>query len=131
MAARLTDQQKKRIIADYVELGSYNAVSKVHGVSLNTVKKIVLENEDVAEMCNRKKEQNAADMLAFMESRKHKVQDIIDQLLEAMPEKIKKASLVQLATTYGVLIDKSAMLEGDNKQEESLKVIIDVGNKTE
>ena len=25
MAARLTDKQKKKIIADYVELGSYNA----------------------------------------------------------------------------------------------------------
>mgnify|MGYP006990139230 CR=1 FL=1 len=29
MAARLTDKQKKKIIADYVQLGSYNAVSKI------------------------------------------------------------------------------------------------------
>lgn len=39
MAARLTDKQKKKIIADYVQLGSYNATAKVNGVSLNTVKK--------------------------------------------------------------------------------------------
>ena len=39
MAARLTDKQKKKIIADYVELGSYNAVAKIHGVSRQTVKK--------------------------------------------------------------------------------------------
>lgn len=30
MAARLTDKQKKKIIADYVQLGSYNAVSKIN-----------------------------------------------------------------------------------------------------
>lgn len=28
MAARLTDKQKKKIVADYLELGSYNAVAK-------------------------------------------------------------------------------------------------------
>lgn len=37
MAARLTDKQKK-IVADYLELGSYNAVAKKNNVSNHTVK---------------------------------------------------------------------------------------------
>ena len=69
MAARLTDKQKKKIIADYVQLGSYNATAKVNGVSLNTVKKIVQGNADIAEMCNQKKEQNTADILDYMFAR--------------------------------------------------------------
>lgn len=57
MAARLTDKQKKKIVADYVELGSYNATAKLNGVSLNTVKHIVQANAEIAEMCNQKKEE--------------------------------------------------------------------------
>ena len=37
MAARLTDKQKKKIIADYVQLGSYNAVAKKHKIADSTV----------------------------------------------------------------------------------------------
>ena len=43
MAARLTDRQKKKIVADYLELGSYNATAKKNGVSNHTVKRILLE----------------------------------------------------------------------------------------
>lgn len=38
VAARLTDEQKKKIIADYVESGIYSATAKKNGVSVNTVK---------------------------------------------------------------------------------------------
>ena len=70
MAARLTDRQKKKIIADYVELGSYSAAAKKNGVSDNTVRNIVRGNSDISRKCERKKEQNTADMLAYMDSRK-------------------------------------------------------------
>ena len=43
MAARLTDKQKKKIVADYLESGSYRATALHNGVSDNTVKRIVLE----------------------------------------------------------------------------------------
>ena len=33
MAARLTDRQKKKIVADYLETESYNATAKMNGVS--------------------------------------------------------------------------------------------------
>lgn len=68
MASRLTDKQKKDIIADYVETGSYNATAKRFGVALNTVKKICTQNADIAQKCKQKKEQNTADMLAYMTS---------------------------------------------------------------
>ena len=43
MAARLTDKQKKEIIADYVESGSYRATAKKFGVSDNTVKRFAMK----------------------------------------------------------------------------------------
>nr|DAI38529.1 MAG TPA: helix-turn-helix domain protein [Caudoviricetes sp.] len=108
MAARLTDKQKKKIIADYVQLGSYNATAKANGVSLNTVKKIVQGNADIAEMCNQKKDENTADILAYMDSQKGVVCEIIGKGLAALndPEKLAEASPAQITTALGTLIDK-------------------------
>lgn len=108
MADRLTDKQKKIIIADYVEIGSYNAVAKKHGVSLNTVKNIVLQNADIAQKCNQKKEQNTLEMLAYMDAHKAKAQAALDKFLDALldDEKIKAASVTQLATSFGIIADK-------------------------
>ena len=63
MAARLTDIQKKKIVADYIELGSYNAVAKINGVSNHTVKRIVLESPSITQKIQQKKEENTADIL--------------------------------------------------------------------
>lgn len=125
MAARLTDKQKKRIIADYVELGSYNATAKVNGVSLNTVKKIVQGNADIAEMCNEKKEQNTVDILAYMESQKGLVCEILGKGLEALndPGKLKEATPAQITTAMGTLIDKWTAISGgpaDTAKEDDL-----------
>lgn len=131
MAPRLTDRQKKRIISDYVNIGSYNTVGKMHGISATTVKNVVLKNSETVGLCEQKKKKNTMDMLEFLETRKQKTQDIIDQLLDCMPDKIPRASLVQIVTAYGVLVDKSTLLIGNDKKDEGVKVIIDVGSKTE
>ena len=108
LAERLTDKEKKQIIADYVENGSYNAVAKKHNRSDTTVKRIVLENKGILEKVEQKKEQNTADVLAFMDKKKDLVCEIIEDYLEALkdPTKIDRATTVQLSTTIGTLIDK-------------------------
>ncbi len=124
MAARLTDGQKKKIVADYVQLGSYNATAKANGVSLNTVKNIVQGNADIAEMCNQKKEENTADIIAYMESRKNKVCDIIGICLDALPDKIKNAKTASDVTTaMGTIITKWTEISGgpsDTAKEDDL-----------
>ena len=108
MAARLTDKQKKKIIADYVQLGSYNAVSKINGVTATTVKNIVLKSADFVEKCEQKKDENTADILAYMDSQKGVVCEIIGKGLAALndPEKLSEASPAQITTALGTLIDK-------------------------
>ena len=122
MAARLTDKQKKKIIADYVQLGSYNAVAKVNGVSANTVKNIVLSQDaDFAKECERKKEENTADILAYMESQKRIVCEIISKGLTALndPEKLANANPSQITTALGTLIDKWTLVNGSSNKEQS------------
>ena len=119
MAARLTDKQKKKIIADYVQLGSYNATAKVNGVSLNTVKKIVQGNADIAEMCNQKKEQNTADILDYMENQRDDVCKVLGICLSELKkaERYEKTPPQQIATTMAILIDKYTTFGGGPKDE--------------
>lgn len=130
MAARLTDRQKKKIIADYVELGSYNAVAKKHRISATTVKKLVLNDTQCVEKCERKKEENTKDMLAFMDSRKKEAQSVIDLYLSALndPEKVKKAPIEKVATVLGIVVDKFTKLpegvRGDKVEDDPLTIAI-------
>lgn len=137
MAARLTDQKKKKIVADYVQIGSYNATAKANGVSLNTVKKIVLGNADIVEMCNQKKEENTADIMAMMEDRKDKVCNIIDLYLDELLdiEKFKNLTPIQLTTAIGTLIDKWTMISnGPNdkgKEDDLSRSLKELGKELE
>lgn len=108
MAARLTDRQKKQIMVDYVELGSYRAVGRKNGVAAGTVKNIVMSNPQITRKFSLKKKRNTQEMLAFMESRKDAAQDVIDVYLEELksPEKLSEASLAQIATAFGIVVDK-------------------------
>lgn len=108
MAARLTDKQKKKIIADYTENGSYRATAKQNNVSATTVKNIVMEDTESVRKCAQKKEENTLDMLAYMDSRKEQAQGVIDDYLKALanPEKIAAAKLSEIATALGIVVDK-------------------------
>ena len=80
MAARLTDRQKKKIVADYLETESYNATAKKNGVCGQTVRRVIEESQGITENLKRKKEENTADILAYMDSRRKQVCDIIEEM---------------------------------------------------
>ena len=129
MAARLTDKQRKKIVADYVELGSYNAVSKIHGVSRQTVKNIVTNDTDIRQKLQRKKEENTADIIAYMESKRSVVCEIIDKGLDVLnsEDKLAEATPTQITTALGTLIDKwTTTQEAGSGNDNGVKVIIDV-----
>ena len=125
MAARLTDKQKKKIVADYVELGSYNATAKRNGVSNHTVKHVVLEVPEMSDKIQQKKEENTADIMAYMEKQRGVVCEIIGKGLEALnsPEKLAEATPAQITTALGTLIDKWTAISGgpaDTAKEDGL-----------
>lgn len=119
-AQRLTDKQKKKIIADYVQLQNYTKTAKLNDVAESTVRKIVKNNPDCANQCDIKKEQNTQDMLSYMESKKEHVQEIIDVYLGVLtdPEKLEGATLQQITTALGTLIDKWTVID-DRKKGDS------------
>lgn len=111
MANRLTDRRRKKIVADYLELGSYNAVAKIHGVSRQTVKNIVTSDTEIGHKLQQKKTENTADILAYMESQRGLVCEIIGKGLAVLndDEKLREATPAQITTALGTLIDKWAL----------------------
>ena len=120
MAARLTDKQKKKIIADYVELGSYNAVARKHKVSATTVKNIVQSDRESVGKCEDKKTENSRSIISHMESKRDVVNEIITKGLEVLnsPEKLKEATPNQITTALGTLIDKFVPVDVQAEAEE-------------
>lgn len=111
-AKRLTDRQKKKIIADYVQLQSYTRAAKLNDVAESTARKIVKDNPKCADLCALKKEQNTQDMLSYLGSKCGEAQNLLGLYLQAMadPDKIAEATLPQLSTAFGTIVDKFAML---------------------
>lgn len=130
MAARLTDKQKKKIIADYAMHPNYLAVGKMNGVSDMTVKRLVKDTADMSEMlrlAEEKKEQNSQDILSYMESQRDKVNEIIAIGLACLPEKLENArSATEITTALGTLIDKWANIGGN--ADDPLYALLDKWN---
>lgn len=137
-AQRLTDKQKKKIIADYVQLQNYTKTAKLNGVSDTTVKRLIsTAPSEVLKKVEQKKEQNTLEMLDYMDSKKERVQEIIDVYLGVLtdPEKLEGATLQQITTALGTLIDKWTVIddrrkgdsvEGDTPADELSKALFEI-----
>ena len=110
---KLTDKQKKKIIADYVDNGNYSLTARMNNISETTCRRILKEekNKEVVEKVELKKEENTLDILEYMDSIADKQKKIIDLSLEAIEEKLSKPDMFtnvkDIATVYGVIFDKA------------------------
>lgn len=137
MASRVTDLQKKKIVADYLETQSVNAAAKRNNVSWSTAKTILEGLGDIEEKLEKKKEENARDILAYMESKRDIVCEILSKGLDALntPEKLASATPSQITTALGTLIDKWTLIRGgpgDTAEEDGLsKSLREMGKELE
>lgn len=139
MAERLTDKKKKEIIAYYVECQNYSEVARKYNVADNTVRHLVISNEEIAKKLEQKNEENTKSVLEAMESRKDKKIKLLDKILDAMDSKAENldmfTNIKDLATAYGIIMDKEIKireLENNNKDktnEKTLEKLDEVLNK--
>ena len=108
---KLTDKHKKKIIADYVDNSNNSETTIIKNTTDTTVRTIIKDNKDMTlEKMEQKKQQNTKDILEYMEETKEKRKKVIDLCLEKMEERLNKDELMNIkdiATAYGVLVDKS------------------------
>lgn len=84
--------------------------------------------EDFAQKAQQKKEENTADILAFMEKNKDKVCSIIELYLDELlnVQQFEKVTPNQLTTAIGTLIDKWVATKDTSNDKDKVMVIIDV-----
>lgn len=135
---KLTDKQKKKIIADYIENNNYSETARMNNVSVNTVKSIVIKNDDeVAKKCKQKKEKNTQSTLDYMQTQHKTKKRILDKLLKAIEHKADNVddmftNIRDLATAYGILLDKELKvleLKKNSSNTEELKKVEELLNK--
>lgn len=107
---KLTDEQKKKIIADYIDNQNYSETARMNNVSVNAVKNIVLADEETANKCKQKKIENTQTTLDYMQTQHETKKRILDKILKAIEEKADNidmfTNIKDLATAYGIILDK-------------------------
>ena len=130
MAARLTEKQKQKICADYALTESYRAAARLNGCSDRTVKRVVCEMRDFSQKVRRKKEQDEADVLQYMDAQRERVCKIIDIGLSVLPDRLASAkSASEVTTALGTIIDKwtgarQLQSRGDTAEDDALTASI-------
>lgn len=133
--AKLTDKQKKKIIADYVETQNFSETARMNGISDKTVKRIVdnMNNIDVVEKVEQKKQENTQSTIEYMQTQHESKKRILDKILKAIEEKAdnidKFTNIKDLATAYGIILDKELKvleLNRKNDNNEDLEKVKDI-----
>lgn len=119
--AKLTDKQRKRIIAEYVDGKSQSELARNYNVSQQSISKI-LKNTDVVESCKNKKMENTLSMLAYYDSKKDIAQRLTDKALLSIEQKIEKGNIKELAGLIKIIRD--CFITDANTENDTLKVVI-------
>lgn len=131
--AKLTDLEKQQIIADYIETQNYSEVAKKYNRSVETIRNVVKDNKDVGEKLKQKKEENTQSTIEYMQTQHESKKRILDKILKAIEEKADNidmfTNIKDLATAYGIILDKELKvleLNKKNDNNEDLEKVKDI-----
>ena len=107
---KLTDKQKKKIIADYIDNNNYSETARMNNTTDTTVRRIIRENKEILEKVEQKKEENSQDMFEYMKNKDNDKKRIVDLCFEALDKKLSNLDMFtnvkDIATVYGIIMDK-------------------------
>lgn len=131
--SKLTDKQKKKIIADYISTTNYCETARLNNVSESTVRRICKsqDNKEVTKKIEEKKEENTKTMLEMIEKTNSKRLKVVTKIIDAIDEKADKIDMFtnvkDLASAYGILIDKEfkfAEMQKYNLEKEKVQIYL-------
>ena len=129
MAKRLTDKDKKKIIADYIENQNFSETARINNVDEKTVRRIIKsqDEEEMVKKTEQKKEENTKSVLEEMERKREKKLEVLNNTLDFMNNKLSNANdiftdLKGASTTYGIIMDKEIKLEELRIKKQELRL---------
>ena len=112
---KLTDKQKKKIIADYVDNGNYSETARLNNVTDTTVRTLVKQDSTTLKKLEEKKEENTKDMLEYLKSKNENKKRVIDLCFRALENKLASpdmfTSIKDIVTVYGIIVDKDLKIK--------------------
>lgn len=115
---KIGDKEKKEIIQRYLSGESKNSIAKSFNVSHTTISKI-LNSEKVSKSFSFEN----VTMLAFLESKRPEVQELMSKLLSACNDKITRASLKDCMNAFKDLATMYNTDQGKDDREEKTVII--------
>ena len=108
--AKLTDLEKQQIVADYVDTQNYSEVARKYNRSIETIRNVVRDNENIREKLTQKKLENTQSTIEYMKTQHETKKRILDKILKAIEDKAENidmfTNIKDLATAYGIILDK-------------------------
>jgi len=128
---KLTDKQKKKIIADYINNENYSETARMNNVSIEAARQVVKADKTVMKKLEAKKEENTQSTIEYMQTQHETKKRILDKLLKAIEHKANNiddmfTNIRDLATAYGILVDKELKvleLKKNDTNSEDLKKV--------
>ena len=115
--AKLTDRQRKQIIAEYVAGGvSQRELAQRYQVTQKTISTI-LNTENIRQKVSEKKEQNTLSMLEWLDEQKGIAQILMKKILDSSAENIDAACLRDKMGALKILSEVFAPANGTAKTE--------------
>lgn len=117
---KVTDTATMAAIIAYHQQGStIKATAEAFGVSRATVARVIKEHPEMVKLAEAKQAAASETMDAFLEVSRAQAQAFIAKALVALADddKIAKATLVQIATSIGIVIDKWGVRKLDTAPE--------------
>lgn len=130
MAKRLTDKEKKKIIAYYIECQNLRETARKFNVSPDTVKRITKQEKEIEQNLTQKKEENTKSVLQELDKTKEKRINLLNKMIDKMDEKVDNLDMFtnvkDLATAYGIIVDKDMKFAEltKNKEEQQSKATV-------
>lgn len=122
--------EKTKMFTEYVDGVSKSELSRRYKISRTTLDRMLKDpkNADLLQSATAKKEEIVKDIFDYMDEQKEKVLVIMTKYLDALSDddKISSATVNQLTTALGTLIDKWTMVrEKDTNAEVRLAYIVE------
>lgn len=132
MAQRLSDKEKKQIIAYYIECQNLRETARKFKREPSTIKRVIEKDDkmqqEIKQKATQKRNENTKSILESMEEKKNIKIQLLDKILNAMEKKVDNldmfTNIKDLATAYGIILDKEIKIkELQNKDKDSQDIL--------
>lgn len=112
---RLTEEEKKKVIATYLNVGTYDETARRTGFSRGTVKNVVAKDPDFIKKYNKKREQEAMELFGKLSIKSKEFSKFCDVYFDVLTDEetvrdLATRDLEKVTRIFAIMIDKYMLI---------------------